>query len=121
MQARSKLTAIALAIAPCSAFGFSDFDGDGRSDILWRNDSTGANAIWRSANSATPQTMTAVTNLAWKVVGVGDFDGDGRSDILWRNDSSGPNAIWRSGNLATPQTIAAGHQPGLEGGRCRRF
>ncbi len=78
MQARSTLTAIALAIAPCSAFGFSDFNGDGRSDLLWRNHSTGANVIWLSANSATLQAVTAVINLDWRVVGLGDYNGDGR-------------------------------------------
>ena len=34
--------------------GSGDYNGDGRADILWRNSSTGANVIWRSANSATP-------------------------------------------------------------------
>ena len=28
--------------------GVGDFNGDGKSDILWRNTSTGVNAIWRS-------------------------------------------------------------------------
>jgi hypothetical protein len=26
--------------------GIADFDGDGKPDILWRNTSTGANAVW---------------------------------------------------------------------------
>ena len=83
----------------------SDFNGDGRSDILWRK-STGANAIWRSANSATPQAVTAVST-SWRVVGSGDYNGDGRADILWRNFSNGSNAIWRSANSATPQAVTA--------------
>jgi hypothetical protein len=33
--------------------GTGDFDGDGKSDLLWRNSATGTNTIWRSANSAT--------------------------------------------------------------------
>ncbi len=28
-----------------------DYNGDGRADLMWRNTSTGANVIWRSANS----------------------------------------------------------------------
>jgi plastocyanin len=82
----------------------SDFNGDGRSDILWRNGNTGANTIWRSANSATQQAMPAVST-SWRVVGSGDYNGDGRSDILWRNSSTGANTIWRSGNSATPQAV----------------
>ena len=49
--------------------GSGDFNGDGKADVFWRNTTTGANSIWRSANSATPQTTTAITNLAWKVAG----------------------------------------------------
>lgn len=84
----------------------SDFNGDGKSDILWRNLGNGTNTIWRSADSATTQAVATVGSLAWRVVGVGDFDGDGRSDILWRNSDNGSNAIWRSANVATTQAIA---------------
>ena len=83
-----------------------DFDGDGRSDVPWRNRNTGADTVWKSANAATVQATTAVTNLAWKIVGVGDFDGDRKADLLWRQDSSGANVIWRSGNSGTPQATA---------------
>ena len=84
-----------------------DFDGDGRADVLWRNSSTGADAIWKSASQATQQAVAEVTDQRWKVVGVGDFDGDGRSDILWRNTATGANAIWKSANRATQQAITA--------------
>jgi cysteine-rich repeat protein len=81
-----------------------DHDGDGKSDVFWRNASTGSDVIWKSANSATPQAVTAVS-LAWQVVGRGDFDGDGRSDVFWRNASTGANVIWKSGNAATTQAV----------------
>lgn len=45
-----------------------DYDGDGRADIFWRNTVTGANAIWRSANAATPLGVATVGNQAWSVV-----------------------------------------------------
>ena len=82
----------------------ADYDGDGRSDILWRNSTTGANTIWKSANSTTPQSVTGVSSQAWKIVGQGDFDGDGKDDIVWRNAQTGANTIWRSGNGSTPIT-----------------
>jgi hypothetical protein len=63
--------------------GVGDFDGDGRSDLFWRNDSTGANTIWRSGNNATQTAVAGVANQAWQVVGIGDFDGDGRADLVW--------------------------------------
>jgi len=88
----------------------SDFDGDGKSDILWRNGATGANAIWKSANSATTQAIASVSTV-WKAAGVGDFNGDGKADILWRNSSSGANSIWKSGSSTTPQAVASQINP----------
>lgn len=94
------------AVVPPGAPPPHDFNGDGVSDILWRNLSTGANIIWRSASGSTTQAVTA-TATVWKVAGVGDFNGDARADILWRNTSTGANVIWRSGNSATAQAVAA--------------
>ena len=83
-----------------------DFDGDGKSDILWRNTATGADVIWKSGNSATTQAVAGVANQDWKIVGTGDFNFDGKSDILWRNTATGANTIWKSGNNLTVQAVA---------------
>ncbi|HJW45832.1 MAG TPA: FG-GAP repeat protein, partial [Lysobacter sp.] len=45
-----------------------DYDGDGRTDLFWRNASTGANVIWKSASAANPQPVTSVSNQAWRPV-----------------------------------------------------
>jgi hypothetical protein len=82
-----------------------DFDGDGRSDILWNHNSSGASAIWKSANNSSQQAVKQVTDLNWKKVGVGDFDGDGKADILFRNAATGANTIWRSGNYSTQRAV----------------
>ena len=67
-----------------------DFNGDGRSDILWRNDN-GQITDWLGTASGgfTDNYVNAVKNVTtdWHVAGTGDFNGDGRDDILWRNDS----------------------------------
>ena len=103
----SALVALLLLTAPFPARAASgDHDGDGRSDVFWRNGNTGANTIWKSGNASTQQATLGVTSQHWKVVGTGDFDGDGRSDVFWRNDTTGANAIWKSGNAATPQAVA---------------
>ena len=84
-----------------------DFNGDGVSDIVWRNSSTGSNSIWKSANASTAQSMAAVPDLNWKIVGTGDFDADGKADVLWRNSSTGSNSIWKSANAATALSMAS--------------
>lgn len=83
-----------------------DFDGDGKSDVLFRHTGSGQNVIWKSANGATQQAMTAVPNLSWKVAGTGDFNGDGKADVLWRNTSSGANVIWKSASSAAADAQA---------------
>ena len=52
--------------------GEGDFDGDGASDLLWRN-ADGRNTIWRSANAATQLPMHSVPGIR-AVEAVGDFD-----------------------------------------------
>ena len=85
----------------------NDFDGDGKSDVLWRNTFNGSNTIWPSANSSLRRLIDTVADRGWKIAGTGDFNGDGQADILWRHSASGGNVIWLSGNLATSQSVTA--------------
>jgi C1A family cysteine protease len=73
-----------------------DFNGDGKPDILWRNTSTGANAVWymNGATVSGVADLPGLSNLAYTIGGTGDFNGDGKPDILWRNTSTGANAVW---------------------------
>src|SRR5260221_5055564 len=56
-----------------------DFNGDGRSDILWRNSMTGENVIWLMNGAAISSSVTfaTVADPNWSIAGVGDFNGDG--------------------------------------------
>jgi hypothetical protein len=71
--------------------GTGDFNGDGRADVLWRNQITGNVTDWLGqANGGFAGNTDAAWNnasLSWHIAGVGDFNGDGRSDILWKNDN----------------------------------
>ncbi|WP_072620126.1 S8 family serine peptidase [Spirulina major] len=87
---------------PVKSSAPNDFNGDGKSDILWRNDKTGQNSIWLMGGAdghtvLNNDVITTVDNLDWKMEGTGDFNGDGKSDILWRNDKTGQNSIWLMG------------------------
>lgn len=79
-----------------------DFDGDGRSDVLWRSSSNGANVLWKGA--VVGQSLATVVDQNWMVAGIGDFGGDGRSDIVWRHAVTGANVIWHAGT--TSQNLA---------------
>jgi hypothetical protein len=73
-----------------------DFDGDGRTDILWRNSQTGENGIWLINDTGTSYKAAEFlpnVPLAWNA-GITDFNGDGKSDIFWRNSQTGEDAVW---------------------------
>ncbi|HEX6218009.1 MAG TPA: VCBS repeat-containing protein [Sphingomicrobium sp.] len=64
----------------------SDFNGDGRDDLLWRHDS-GAIGYWygEASGGFTVNPILYSVPLDWLTAGTGDFNGDGRDDILWRH------------------------------------
>ena len=84
----------------------NDFNGDGKSDILWRNPSSGQTAIWEGGTTALPGKLLApIVDSTWQIAGTGDFNGDGKSDILWRNPSTRQIAIWEmDGTTLLPGT-----------------
>ncbi|NJM23770.1 MAG: VCBS repeat-containing protein [Richelia sp. SM1_7_0] len=73
---------------------FPDFNNDGKTDVLWRNSSTGENAVWLM-NGAGISGGAFLPNLgsAW-TRSTGDFNGDSKTDVLLRNSSTGENAAW---------------------------
>ncbi len=76
----------------------NDVDGDGASDVFWRNASDGRNVAWLSADRGSRQEFDAETDLAWRLAAIADFNGDGIADLYWRNQDTGANRIWRSGS-----------------------
>ena len=103
---------IAKAASGWTVAGIGDFDGDGKSDLLWR-DAAGQIAIWEmdGANFLRGDTISFIT-ADWSVAGTGDFDGDGRSDILWRN-ADGRVSIWEMNGLLV-KDAATIYNPGTD-------
>ncbi len=73
-----------------------DMDGDGVADIVWRNISTGAVAIWYLTADGRVgfNAEFGAVPLEWRIVKTGDFDGNGVDDILWHNTSTGQVNVW---------------------------
>ena len=76
--------------------GIGDFNGDGRDDILWRDES-GLTINWlgEADGGFADNYANSVVNIPtnWSVAAVGDFNGDGRDDILWR-EANGLTIDW---------------------------
>jgi hypothetical protein len=87
----------------------TDFNGDGRSDIYWRNQLDGSNAIWlmngSQVKSYSTDLPTASKDLGWADPKFGDFDGNGKTDFFWRNTKSGKNVVWLMNGTAIQEEI----------------
>jgi hypothetical protein len=85
--------------------GVGDFNGDGRSDILWQHPETKKHYIWHfhedlSTSSRQLRTTDQDHEESWSIKGVGDFNDDGYSDVLWHSpEYDGNTAIWFGDNL----------------------
>jgi len=100
MELDTNLPAIDPAIHDLAAIG--DFNGDGRSDLMFhRTNTSGTNAggiiYWTISPSSTIQKTGTIANVpynAYDLVGAGDFNGDGVSDLLFRNKATGGVVYW---------------------------
>ena len=81
------------------AQGLADFDGDGRTDVLWRNENSGENLVWymkgnQGNERKDSERVESWRDRDWTLSGVGDFDSNGRPDLLWHNASSNSTEMW---------------------------
>jgi hypothetical protein len=87
----------------------NDFNGDGRSDILWRHDS-GVVIQWLgqpNGSFAYDPNISYALPTDWSMAGTGDFNGDGRFDILWRHTSGNLIEWLGQTNGSFAQNVAA--------------
>ncbi len=82
-----------------------DFNGDGISDVLFRQDSSGDTGYYQLNSNGTLQGWHDIggSSTAYSAVGTGDFNGDGISDVLFRNASSGDVGFYQLNNNGTLQ------------------
>ena len=95
---------------PVSFAAVGDFNGDCKSDVLWRNTSTQQVYEWLMngttfSGSGSPGSLTS----DWVIQGAGDFDGDGKADILSRNSGTGVVQIWLMNGTTLTSTVSLGH------------
>ena len=73
----------------------TDLNGDGKSDLVWRNSKNGSTAIWLlNGDTIGSAGFPGGVPLAWQIAGIGDVNGDGKADVIWRHSTSATVAIW---------------------------
>ena len=101
-------------VGPNRAHAASDFDGDGKSDILLQNRADGMSFVWAMEDLKVKASgvvgWTPSTN-SWHSVGTGDFDGDGKSDIVLQNADDGQCFVWEMKGLDVKDSGVVGWTP----------
>ena len=72
----------------------SDFNGDGKNDLIVQNRSAGWAGIWTMNGSTVTGWAGLPPTSGGNIVGVGDFNGDGKNDIVVQNQAAGWAGIW---------------------------
>ena len=86
-----------------------DFNGDGKSDVLWRDTASNI-GLWLMNGSQVQANSLGNVGSLWSVVGQRDFNGNGTADILWR-DTSGDVGIWLMNGSSVASSVALGNVP----------
>ena len=70
-----------------------DFNGDGKTDVLWTNSSHSV-LMWLSSGNTFGQQSVGAYPQDWAIVGAGDINGDGKADLLLYNASNHRLGWW---------------------------
>jgi hypothetical protein len=85
-----------------------DFDGDGKSDLLFQNPVLGGVWQWRlDGSTILSQGAVDVGDPSYHLLGTADFNGDGRDDVLFRNDAGFVYQWQMDGLDNTPKPVSA--------------
>lgn len=91
----------------------SDFDGDGRNDILVQDATTGAVEAWFLDGAAVKgmQALSDTPGGGWRLAGRGDFNADGKPDLVWQHRVDGQVSLWyMDGTMRLDADAPAGGQ-----------
>ncbi len=81
--------------------GKTDFNKDGKTDVLWRNNQAADARMWFLDGVTNPprvdligQEILPPVGADWEVLGVSDLNQDFNTDIVWRNRINGDVGVW---------------------------
>lgn len=84
----------------------TDFNSDGKPDLLWQNNTTGQRSIWlMNGTTHTSSVSFQTVSTQWNIVGAEDFNNDGKFDILWQNSVTGQHSVWLMNGTAHTSSV----------------
>jgi hypothetical protein len=88
-----------------SIVGTGDFNGDGKTDILWRHTS-GAIYVWlMDGTTVVSGVSLPATDPSWSVSAVGDLNGDEKPDVIFRH-TSGDVLVWLMNGTTAASSVS---------------
>ena len=74
----------------------SDFNNDGKNDLLLQDSLGGGVEAWFLDNSTLKgkQSLSHANDANWALVGRGDFNADGKPDLVWQHKAEGLIDLW---------------------------
>ncbi|MFZ2065528.1 MAG: VCBS repeat-containing protein, partial [Xanthobacteraceae bacterium] len=92
--------------------GIGDFDGNGSSDILFKDSSNNVGIWLLETNDQTIKILSTsvlgAVPAGWNVALTGDFNGVGKADVLWM-DGSGNVGAWAMNGTAISAVVSFGN------------
>jgi ELWxxDGT repeat protein/VCBS repeat-containing protein len=97
--------------------GIGDFNRDGKSDIIWRNDAAALTDIWFMDGTTllSSASIFPARGAGWTIGGTGDFNQDGTTDIVWRFGAAAVTEVWFMDGTALLSSAAIGANSGGAG------
>jgi VCBS repeat-containing protein len=92
--------------------GTGDFNHDGTSDVLWRNQATGQVDEWQMKQGKWNASFDLGSGKGadWTVAGIGDFSHNGNTQVLWLNTATGHLEEWDMVDGKIAATVDRGTQ-----------
>ena len=97
-------------VVPSGSRTPDDINGDGKSDIIWRQLAQNQIAFWMMNGSIVTDYRLGAGQSGHKIISTGDFNGDNRIDLLW--DNGGTLNLWTSTGTEFSSSLVASYGDG---------
>lgn len=81
------VTSFRNTVVPIVGIPRQDVNGDGKSDLMFRNQAAGTFQHWLMNSQTAGAPVVTTVGSAYTLLATGDFNGDGRADLVWGNSS----------------------------------